>query len=161
MHRPPDGHLTWVLADLAKALRIPPEEVREYFTDGRRISFILERRVAREVLGGALAASEGADHDLTDAEGGKWEVRSITKGGIYFSPSYMVGKGRDFEDPGFFAKTDKISGYILFDIESFPDVPFWFVSSAVVRGWWEQGRLGAGTKISRKQALALLKEEQR
>ena len=161
MQRPPDGHLTWVWADLAQALRIPPEEVREYFTDGRRISFILERRVAREVLKGALAASEGADHDLSDAEGGKWEVRSITEQGIYFSPSNMIGKGRSFEESGFLAKTEKISGYILFDIESFPEVPFWFVPSTTVRGWWQEGRLGAGTKISRKRALALLKEKQR
>ena len=160
MQRAPDGHLTWVLADPAHALRIPPEEVREYFTDGRRISFIFERRVAREVVKGALAASEGADHDLTDAKGGEWEVRSITGKGLYFSPSNMVGKGRSFEETGFLAKTGRISGYILFDIESFPEVPFWFVPSSTVRGWWEKGRLGAGTKISRKRALALLREEQ-
>ena len=41
---------------------------RAYFTDGRRVSFILERRLAYEVLKGTLAPSEGAGYDLIE----KW-----------------------------------------------------------------------------------------
>lgn len=50
----------------------------------------------REVLGGRLARSEGDDYDVLDRHGRKWEVRSVSKGGICFCPSYMVGSGRRF-----------------------------------------------------------------
>ena len=88
--RDPNGILSWNIEEIARALKIKPEDVREYFTDGRRVSFIVERRIAREVLKGTLAPTEGAGYDVIDSFGGKWEVRSITRGGIYFCPSYMV-----------------------------------------------------------------------
>lgn len=69
------GTLTWDIGVMAKAMVLTPSEVHEYFTDGRRVSFILERRLSREVLMGRLAPSEGAGYDLFDPEGGKWEVR--------------------------------------------------------------------------------------
>jgi len=118
---------------------------------------LLERRLAYEVLYGKLAPSEGAGYDLTDSKGDKWEVRSITKGGIYFCPSYMVGSGRSFEENGFLNKLKEIKGYIISDIECFPEVPFWIVPAERVLKWWKNGGLGAGTKISRDKALELLK----
>lgn len=158
MPRSPDGTLHWNLDEIAHALRITREDVRLYFTDGRRVSFVLERRLTREVLHGTLAPSEGAGYDLLDCAGGKWEVRSITKGGIYFCPSYMVGSGRSFDEPGFLAKMQDIKGYIVSDVESFPDVPFWIVPVKVVRAWWQNNKLGSGTKISREKALKLISE---
>jgi hypothetical protein len=149
--------LTWDVVEVARALKITEEDVRLYFTDGRRVSFIIERRLASEVLGGTLAPSEGAGFDLFDAQGGKWEVRSISRGGIYFCPSYMVGSGRRFESGGFLAKLDEIKGYIVSDIESFPRVPFWVVPATKVRQWWEAGELGVNSKVSREKALRLLR----
>jgi hypothetical protein len=154
----PSGTLSWSLTDLARVLRVNEGDVREYFTDGRRISFLIERRLAREIFGGTLASSEGADFDLLDPQGRKWEVRSISSGGIYFCPSYMVGSGRNFEAAGFLAKLAAIEGYVVSDIESFPDVPFWILPKAVVEGWWREKLLGSATKISRAKALALLAE---
>lgn len=55
----PNGVLGWDVAALQKTLGVSETEVREYFTDGRRISFLIERRLAREVLRGRLAPSEG------------------------------------------------------------------------------------------------------
>lgn len=158
MARQPNGTLHWHLAEIASALKITPEDVRLYFTDGRRVSFVLERRLAREVMKGTLAPSEGAGYDLLDADGGKWEVRSITKGGIYFCPSYMVGSGRSFNEAGFLSKMTDIKGYVVSDVESFPDVPFWIVPVEAVQQWWRSGELGAGSKISRQKALKLLSE---
>ena len=83
-------HLKWDITEIAKSLKIKEADVRLYFTDGRRASFLLERRLAYEVLHGTLAPSEGAGYDLIDSKGNKWEVRSITKRGIYFSPSYIA-----------------------------------------------------------------------
>ncbi|HEV2226495.1 MAG TPA: hypothetical protein VGR56_06800, partial [Nitrososphaerales archaeon] len=129
----PVGTLTWNITEIARALKITESDVRNYFTDGRRVSFILERRLAYEVLKGRLAPSEGAGYDLIDSNGDKWEVRSITRGGIYFSPSHMVGSGRSFKEKGFLDKLKDVKGFILSDIESFPDIPFWIVSSNQVR----------------------------
>jgi hypothetical protein len=84
--------------------------VKEYLTDGRRVSFLPERRLSREVFEGTLAPSEGAGYDLLDREGLKWEVRSVSKGGVYFCPSYMVGSGRSFEEKGFLDKLSEIEG---------------------------------------------------
>ena len=156
MGREPSGRLTWDLEAVAKALKIQPDDVREYFTDGRRVSFILERRIAREVLRGQVAESEGADHDVLDAEGARWEVRSVTRGGVYFCPSYMVGSGRSFNEPGFLDKLRDLKGYILADVETFPDVPFYIVSADEVRTWWQARQLGTSTKVSRDKALRLL-----
>ena len=86
-----DGTLIWDLNEISSALSITKEDVRLYFTDGRRVSFLLERRICYEVIKGRLAPSEGAGFDLYDSHNNKWEVRSITKDGIYFCPSYMVG----------------------------------------------------------------------
>lgn len=157
MSAQPRGTLSWNLPELAKALHIGETDVREYFTDGRRVSFLLERRIAHEVVKGRLAPSEGAGYDLIDPAGQKWEVRSITDGsGIYFCPSYMVGKGRKFDAPGFLTKLDDIAGYIVSDIESFPDVPFWILPTGTVRKWWNSGMLGVNSSIKRKKALALI-----
>ena len=151
------GHLTWNVELLAEAMKITSEDVHAYFTDGRRVSFIIERRIAHEVIGGTLAASEGAGFDLLDSVGGKWEVRSITKSGIYFCPSYMVGSGRKFELQGFLTKLDEIQGYILSDVQSFPHVPYWIIPKEIVRMWWDTGQLGSTTKISRVKALGLIR----
>ena len=132
-------------------------DVNAYFTDGRRVSFLLERRIAYEVLNGSLASSEGAGYDVLDSDGRKWEVRSVSKGGIYFCPSYMVGSGRRFEKDGFLQKLDEIAGYIVSDIQCFPSVPYWQIPADTVRAWWFQGQLGTASKISRAKALSLLR----
>ncbi|MBI3366659.1 hypothetical protein HY041_03470 [Candidatus Roizmanbacteria bacterium] len=152
------GILSWHIEEIAKALKIGENDVRKYFTDGRRVSFILERRIAKELFNGKLAPSEGAGYDVLDKNGGKWEVRSISKDGIYFCPSYMVGSGRSFNEGGFLDKLKEIEGYIISDIVSFPNIPFWIVSKEQVRSWWQDSKLGTTTKVSRAKALRLLKE---
>jgi hypothetical protein len=158
MIKEPNGNLTWDIKEIALALKISPEDVREYFTDGRRVSFILERRIAREILKGRLAPTEGAGFDLIDPEGGKWEVRSISRDGVYFCPSYMVGSGRHFAEAGFISKLSEIRGYIIADIESFPNIPFWIIPADQVQNWWNERKLGTTTKISRERALELLRK---
>lgn len=152
----PHGILSWNLESIANSLKLSPADTKSYFTDGRRVSFILERRLAFEVLNGKLAPSEGAGFDLLDKDGKKWEVRSITRGGIYFCPSYMVGSGRSFEEQGFLTKLSEIEGYIVSDIELFPNIPYWKISKTTVSNWYNNSKLGSGTKISRDRMLTLL-----
>jgi len=154
----PHGTLNWDLNQISDSLKLTPKDTRDYFTDGRRVSFVLERRLAFEVLGGTLAPSEGAGFDLIDKDGKKWEVRSITRSGIYFCPSYMVGSGRSFEEKGFLNKLNEIEGYIISDIECFPNIPFWKVSKSTVQTWYSTNQLGSGTKVSRVKVLSLLEK---
>jgi hypothetical protein len=151
-----DGTLTWDIEQIAQALKISASDVRAYFTDGRRVSFLLERRIAREIIKGSLAPSEGAGFDIIDPQEGKWELRSISKGGIYFCPSFMVGSGRSFEAARFLEKLADVEGYIVCDIEQFPNIPFWIIPAQQVKNWWESGQLGKTTNVSRNKALSLI-----
>lgn len=148
--------MRWDVSALSEALLITSEDVSEYMTDGRRISFILERRLRLEHPGWKLAPSEGASYDLIDPDGGLWEVRSLTRGGVYFNPSNQVGAGRRFDEGGFREKLAGLSGFILGDITKFPDVDIYTVPVASVIDWWESGQLGRNAKVSRSAFLARL-----
>lgn len=152
----PSGLLEWDLDDLKRAMRLSGDDVKTHFRDGRRVSFLLERRLKREVFHGALAPSEGASYDLEDSCGRLWEVRSISSRGTYFCPSYMVGSGRKFQREPFLHKLDSIHGYVLSDIEMFPRIPYWCVEATRVRWWWDREQLGTTTKVTRRRALELL-----
>ena len=136
----------WDLTKLADAMHLSQEEVLTYFQDGRRISFVLERRI-RDELGWSLAPSEGSGYDLIDLDGQKWEVRSVSAN-IYFCPSYMVGSGRSFEKTGFLAKLDAIAGYVCSDIKKFPRVPVWVIPVEVIRSLYNESKLGPSSSIS-------------
>jgi hypothetical protein len=148
--------LSWNLAELTHAMKLRDDAVRQYFTDGRRVSFILERRIASEVLHGRPAPSEGSPYDVIDDHEGRWEVRSLSRRGVYFCPSNMVGSSRHFDEAGFLKKLAGIRGYVVADIETFPEVSYWRVESNRVLAWWRAGELGADSKISRDKALAML-----
>jgi hypothetical protein len=139
--------LEWDLGNLAAAMHLDEGEVLTYFRDGRRISFILERRIRDAFPSWTLAPSEGSGFDLIDEKGGCWEARSVSSG-IYFCPSYMVGARRVFEEQGFLQKLEKIEGYVCSDIMKFPQVPVYMVPSDLILDLYRKGHLGAGTRIS-------------
>ena len=151
------GTLTWDVEALAEQLHLTVEETLEYFKDGRRGSFVVERRIAREMIGGKISESEGSAFDVYDSEGNKWEVRSLTRSGIYFCPSYMVGSGRKFEEKGFLAKIEEIEGYYVAMITTFPEVPVYKISADQVLAWYKAGKLGKSTSISYVNAMVLLR----
>ena len=151
------GTLTWDVEALARELHLSVDDTLIYFQDGRRCSFITERRIAKEFIGGRLADSEGAAYDVFDQDNKKWEVRSLTDNGMYFCPSYMVGSGRKFEEKGFLAKLEEIEGYYIAMINTFPNVPVYKVSSDQVLTWYKAGKLGKSTSISFVNAMVLLR----
>lgn len=155
----PAGFFSFDIDLISDALKISVENTRDYFTDGRRVSFLIERRAVEAMPGSELAPSEGAGYDLTDVHGGHWEVRSLTKGGIYFCPSYMVGSGREFVEQGFLEKLADIEGYVVTKIQSFPLMPYWVVPYQVVERWWYEGDLGRNSKISSAKFLQLIADE--
>lgn len=146
---------SWNLESLANELHIPQRDTLVYFQDGRRASFIVERRLAYEYLKGRIADSEGAAFDVFDREGKKWEVRSLTKGGMYFCPSYMKGSQREFDENGFLEKLDEIEGYLIAQITEFPKVPVYQIAKSQVLKWWLSGQLGTTSDITLKRAKSL------
>jgi len=136
-------------------IALTEDDIRKYFQDGRRVSFIIERSVAK-ILGGKLAESEKKGYDIILQNGEKWEIRSITKRGVYFTPSNQVGKGRKFDEEGFKKKLDDIKGYILADVTNFPEIVLYMVPSEVVRQWWGAGKLGKTAKVSYSTIKELL-----
>lgn len=136
-------------AKLAEAFGVTEADVKAFMTDGRRASFMIERRIMWAHPGWTLAPSEGAGYDLLSPTGDCWEVRSITRGGVYFNPSAQVGKGRMFAEEGFLAKLDGISGFILSDITLFPIIPVTVVPVEFVRRWYHNGEIGQNAKVSR------------
>lgn len=149
------GELQWDLKELEKALKIGDQHILEYFRDGRRVSFVIERRLA-ELLGGVLANSENSGYDIKDKKNRKWEVRSLTKK-IYFCPSYMIGSGRSFTEEGFISKLKEIHGYIVADVFQFPTVPYWMLEKDQILTWYNNNELGKNTNISRQKFLELIK----
>lgn len=148
--------LRWNENELAQAFKVSTDDVREYLTDGRRVSFIIERRLKWENAGWKLAPSEGAGYDLLDPDGGMWEVRSITRQGVYFNPSNQVGSGRKFNEDGFQLKMSGIKGFILSDIVGFPVVDVYVVPVDNVIRWHRAAALGTNAKVSRDKFLNLL-----
>ena len=151
------GTLTWDVEALARELHLSVDDTLTYFQDGRRCSFITERRIAKEFIGGRIADSEGAAYDVFDQDDKKWEVRSLTRSGIYFCPSYMVGSGRKFEEKGFLAKIEEIEGYYVAMITTFPEVPVYKISADQVLAWYNKGQLGKTTAVSLSKMEQLLK----
>ncbi len=149
----PVFHLVWCARKIADALRIPESDVREYMTDGRRVSFLVERRLALEHPDWRLATSGGAGYDLIDPRGGLWEVRSVTRRGVYFCPSNQVGSGRSFDEAGFLKKVADLAGYIVTDIEGFPKMTVYKIPSDNVRRWWHAGKLGKNSRVPREDFL--------
>jgi hypothetical protein len=146
----------WDANKIANAFGVTADDIKEYLTDGRRVSFIIERRLKWQHPGWTLAISEGAGYDLRDPKGGLWEVRSITGQGVYFNPSNQVGKGRVFHEGGFQAKLSAIKGFILSDIVDFPTVKFFVVPVEDVKKWHLNKLIGANAKVSRKKFLEVL-----
>ena len=152
----PSGWLTFDVNAVADALEISVDDVQTYFTDGRRVSFLIERRAVEAMPGSELAPNEGAGFDLIDSEGGYWEVRSLTRGGIYFCPSYMVGSGRSFEEDGFLDKLENIDGYFVTDVTQFPEMPYWIIESNIDEYGLNEGVLGNSSKVSKSKFLNLI-----
>jgi hypothetical protein len=61
-------------------MHLSPDDVLAYFRDGRRISFIIERRIRDACPSWTLAPSEGSGFDLIDDQGRNWEARSVSSG---------------------------------------------------------------------------------
>lgn len=152
----PTGMFEWDVAKVAEGLQLPPERLLHFFKDGRRFAWLLEESLAARYA--MTRQGETDDYDLEDAAGRRWEARCCTKGGLFFCPSGMIGKGRKFHFEDWVTKQSKVSGWIVADITTFPRVAYWVIPSEVVGYWWNQGVLGPTTQIGRERFRNLLTE---
>lgn len=141
----PTGLFEWDVAKCAEGLQIPPERLLTFFKDGRRFAWLLEESLASRYK--MVRQGETADYDLIDPVGRAWEVRCCTKGGLFFCPSNMIGKGRKFHLEDWTTKQANVSGWIVADINTFPRVPYWVIPKEIVSGWWNSGALGPSTHV--------------
>ena len=148
--------LAWNTNALSQALRIEDQDVVDFFTDGRRLPFVVERRLKLDYPDWGLAQAQGSGFVLVDPENGRWDVRSITKSGVYFCPSYMVGSGRAFVKDEFNQKLREINGFILSDVTLFPDVPIYKIPVQNVIRWYDNRLLDNQAKVTRNKFLSNL-----
>lgn len=103
--------------------------INNIFSDGRIAGLISEFFVCDIFEGLARAESEKAPYDVYHT---KWmngyECRTVTKGGVKFCPSYMIGKGRSYDEKEHHEKVRNVHGYIFFDITKMPVVKITIVS---------------------------------
>jgi hypothetical protein len=147
-----DGTLNWNAKHLAKGLQIKVAEAIEYFTDGRKLSFLAEVRLAAE-LEMDRAETEAKPYDLIDPRTNeKWEVRCMRRT-VSFAPSNMTGASRGFNIEGFMDKLDICAGYIVCDIVEFPVVPYYIIKSSTVAEWFGSQRMSRTAQLTRKNFL--------
>lgn len=139
----PTGILKFDPEFIGEGLGLTSEQVKDWFHDGRNVSKVMEMNLANK-LGFKLAATDD-DHDLVDPDGKYWEVRCLTERGANFAPSNMTGAGRKFNMEGLIAKLQLVKGYVVADIQLFPDVPYWVLPVHVVEGWCYGGLLKRAT----------------
>lgn len=165
----PLSYMNWDIKALSQSMKLTEDEVKEYFKDGRRGSFLMERSLRNE-LNLRLAPSEGSSYDLIDQGNLKWEVRSLTDK-IYFSNSNNVGSGREFNEEDFLKKLKEIAGYYITDLFEFPNVPYYKINSQTIEEWYSnykvkksfaKGKVKETTdskaSIPRAKMLRLIKE---
>lgn len=95
--------------------------VNEIFKDGRISGLIAEHFICDIFNTLNRSDSEKSPYDVYCT---RWmhgyECRTVTKGGVNFCPSYMLGKGREYDEKEHHEKIDNVHGFIFFDITDMP-----------------------------------------
>lgn len=136
---------------------IAPEDAIRLMRDGRMSSRIMELNLVTHL---GLKEPENINErwDLEHEDGSKSEVRCLTKHGISYAPSNLLGKGREFTDDAFTEKLDLVKGFYVADVQRFPAVDLFALPSENVKEWHEQGKLGSKASLGSKKARRLLEE---
>jgi len=134
------------ITKLSDALGIPVWSVRELFSDGRPVSFIIKQRLAVD-MGWGLA-DKNDDYDWIDEFGNYVESRVLTRHGVSFVPNKMLGTGRYFEQEGFLTKLNIVEFFIVTDVTRFPFVHFYKIDSGQIRKWYHSGKILDGGKLT-------------
>ena len=142
----------WVLA---ACLKLDLEQTKNLFRDGRYSGHCAEYWIVNDNPG-LEHAPRNATCDVYD-ETGKWEIRTITKHGVRFTPSIDIGGGREINKVRLEQKLQDVQGYILCDITTFPVVRYWSIPSRVIVRWHHRDIMKRG-RLGYKKAIRLIGE---
>lgn len=151
-----EGILRWSNWDVARALQLPVGECADLMRNSRLLSSVIEHRLVHQYFIGSSLAPNNAPYDLLTKSGSRAEVRSITKQGVHFAPSYMRGSGRSFDRKRFEERLDQLNLFILVDTTSYPSSKFWVLDADVVHDWWDNGDMSASATVSRRNLFKLI-----
>ncbi len=123
---------TIYLSDLSNSLQfgsIPIAVLYNIFKDGRLSGLLIEHLIESMFLNLTRLKQENSSLDFIDSKGGRYEVRVITKNGVKFIPSHMIGKGRKFNQEGFDEKLAQIDYFLLCDVNNFPKISIFTIKN--------------------------------
>jgi hypothetical protein len=98
---------------IAEGFGLSKEQTIECFNDGRMMGRIGE--FLHKKSSGGERENENSSFDVTESNGIKSEVRSITKQ-ISFAPSKETGYGRKVTSEGFKTKMDNLDRFVALDL---------------------------------------------
>jgi hypothetical protein len=146
--------LIYNLEQLAKCFQISSERVTKLFQNPRGCRASVFLRTINEM--GMRQSRKGEYSIARDRSGRKWKFLCLTRDGVQFVPMPIRGRQR-MCCAGYAEKSlSNFSGYIVADLFSFPNVPYWVIPTELVRLWHQEELLGAQLKFSRNKALRLL-----
>ncbi len=144
---PRQFRMQWNSGRLSRALKIPEEQILGYFRDGAHAPFLVGGRLVQEHPGWGPGAGPGR---LVAPDGGAWEVRCLTEGGVSLAGDTHRNPG------GESGKSSRPGGLILADIVNFPTVEIFVLPAENLQRWRETGQLPAAGKIGRTTFRARL-----
>lgn len=151
----PTGVLEFDSEFIGEGLGLTPDQVKDWFHDGRNVSKVMEMNMANKL--GCRLSKTDEGYDLIAPDGKFWEVRCLTERGASFAPSKMTGAGRKFNMEGMIEKLQLVKGYVVTDIQLFPKIPYWVIPVHIVEAWCYGKQLGTGARASRAKILELLR----
>lgn len=102
------------------------EETNNLFKDGRCSSHFIEKQLEHWFPELTFVNQKGYDH-ISKKTNRSFDVKCFTKRGATYSPSKMLGIGRNIDIEVVYAHAKNID-YIICDITTFPNIQIKFIS---------------------------------
>jgi len=131
--------IKWDLLDISNSLKITTGNTLRFLRDGRNSSFLLKFYLSN-MLNLELVEGHNAPTQLISSSGNIWIIKTCTKiSGVSFCQNSMIGKGRKFNAVDFLKHLEENKGFLVCDIESFPEVNVYKISSKKVKEYFDHG----------------------
>lgn len=136
---------TLLVDEIARALRISPEDAAEKFKDPRVASWFAE--IWGETLFGyrrhPSSNNPGSDGRLSLGKIGRFEisVRCFNKGSIRFQKSKFIGSGRRSTTDDLIQSVEEVERIVLVDLREFPTLSFYPIDSKAILKLIRTGKL--------------------
>lgn len=140
-------HITeikWNLSKISRALDITDSNTLRFLKDGRNSAFLLKFYLSN-LLDWELVEGYNAPTKLISFDGSVWVIKTCTSiSGVSLCQNSMIGKGRKFNAVDFLKSLNENSGFLICDIDSFPVVNVYKISSKEAKAFFDKGMLSAG-----------------